>query len=47
MTEYVVNPRGGFLSVGPGNLRFWICSKTIRVGLRLGPSDLGFDCAKA
>ena len=43
----MVNPRGGFLSIGPSNLRFGICSKAWRVGLGLGPSDLDFDCGKA
>jgi len=47
MAGYVVKPRGGFLSVGPSNPRFGICGRVWRVGLGLGPSDLGLDCSKA
>jgi len=43
----MVKTRGGFLSVGPSNPRFGICAKAWRVGLSLGPSDLGLDCGKA
>ena len=46
MVGYTVKLRGGVLSVGPSNLRFWICSKAWRGGLGLGPSDLGLDCGK-
>jgi len=47
MAGYTVKPRGGLLSVGPSNPEFGICGKSRRVGLGLGPSDLGLDCGKA
>ena len=47
MARYTVKPRGGFLSVGLSNPKFWICSKAWRVGLILGPSNLGLDFGKA
>ena len=47
MAGYTVNPRGSFLSVGPSNLRFGICGKAWRVGISLGPSDMGLDCNKS
>ena len=34
----MVNPRGGFLFVGPSNCGFRICGEAGRVGLSLGPS---------
>ena len=46
MVGYTVNPRGGFLSIGPSNIRFGIRGKAWRVGLGLGPSDPGLDCGK-
>ena len=46
MAGYTVKPRGGFLSVGPSNPRFWICGKAWRVGLGLGPNDPGLECGK-
>lgn len=42
MVGYTVKPRGGFISIGLSNLGFGICSKASRVGLYLGPSDLGW-----
>ena len=47
MAGYMIKPKGGFLSIGPSNLGFGICDKSWRVGLGLGPSDLGLDCSKA
>jgi len=47
MGVYTVKPRGGFLCAGPSNPWFGICGKAWRVGLSLGPSDLGLDCSKA
>jgi len=46
MEGYLINPRGGFIFVGPSNPRFWICVKALTVGLSLGPSDPGLDCGK-
>lgn len=47
MTRYMVKPKGGLLSVGPSNIEFGICGKAWRVGLGLGPNDLGLDYGKA
>lgn len=47
MVGYAVNPRGRLLFVGPSNPRFGICGKSKRVGLTLGPNDLGLDCGRA
>ena len=44
---YTVKPRGGSFSIGLSNLGFGICGKSWRVGLSLGPSNLGLDCGKA
>ena len=46
MTGCTVKERGGSLSIGPSNPRFGICGKAWRVGLGLGPSDLGLDYDK-
>jgi len=46
MAGHTVNPRGGFLSIVPSNIRFLICGKAWRVGLGLGPSDSILDCGK-
>ena len=47
MAVYMINPRGGLLSIGSSNPKFGICGKAWRVGLDLGSSDLGLDCGKA
>jgi len=47
MEGYTINSRGGFLSIGPSNPGFGIFGKAWRVGLSLGPSDLGLDCGKS
>jgi len=46
MARYMVNPRGGFLSVWHSNPGIGICGKSWRVGLILWPSDLGLVCCK-
>ena len=40
MVGYMVNPRGGFLSIGRSNFKYGICGEAWRVGLGLGPNDL-------
>ena len=39
MMGYIVNPRGGFLSIGPSSPRMGCTIKLWRVGLSVGPSD--------